>query len=383
MITDESARAGGPLHRQLAARPRRGRPGATLAAVAAAVGVSRTTVSNAYNRPDQLSADLRDRIMAAAADLGYAGPDPVARSLRTRQADAVGLLFSERLGYAFRDPGAVEFLHGLAEACTERGRSLLMIPAQPGATNADTVLRAAVDGFIISSIPDGDPHLAAVLSRPQPAVIVDSPLAMPGIDFVGIDDRAGFALVAAHVFGLGHRRIGVVSVRRGEEVVPEAAPTPIRTRVSVGRAPHQVRQQRLLGLLDAADVAGAAMERIMLTEQQSNSREQGAAGAARLLADHPDLTAIVCTSDILAIGALDVLAERGIRAGTELTVTGFDDVPAAAPSGLTTVRQPVEHKGRLAIECLLDGRPRSRAKRVLLPTELVIRASSGPVPAGR
>ena len=75
--------------------------------MAAEVGVSRTTVSNAYNRPDQLSAELRERILRAAAELGYSGPDPVARSLRTRQADAVGLIFSERLGYAFRDPGAV------------------------------------------------------------------------------------------------------------------------------------------------------------------------------------------------------------------------------------------------------------------------------------
>jgi DNA-binding LacI/PurR family transcriptional regulator len=159
--------------------PWRGRPGATLAAVAARVGVSRTTVSNAYNRPDQLSSELRNRILAAAAELGYSGPDPVARSLRTRQADAVGLIFAERLGYAFRDPGAVEFLHGLGEACTERGRSLLMVPAGQSAQVA-TVLRAAVDGFVLSSVAAADPLLAAVLSRPQPAVIVDSPRGVAG-----------------------------------------------------------------------------------------------------------------------------------------------------------------------------------------------------------
>lgn len=356
--------------------PRRGRPGATLAAVAARVGVSRTTVSNAYNRPDQLSGTLREQILAAAGELGYSGPDPVARSLRTRQADAVGLIFSERLGYAFRDPGAVEFLHGLGEACTERGRSLLMIPAAPIAGNVDTVLRAAVDGFVISSVSLDDPLLAAVLSRPQPAVIVDSPLGVTGVDFVGIDDRAGFGLVARHVFDSGHRQVGVISVRRGEDVPAEPALTPLRDRVDLGRIPHPVRQQRLLGLLDELPPVAT----VLVTERAANAREEGSSGAAVLLDGFPQLTAIMCTSDILALGVLDELAARGREPGVEVSVTGFDDVPAAAVAGLTTVRQPLEGKGRSAIESLLDDRPRAIATSVVLPTSLVLRSSSGRVP---
>jgi DNA-binding LacI/PurR family transcriptional regulator len=359
--------------------PRRGRPGGTLAAVAAQVGVSRTTVSNAYNRPDQLSTELRNRIMAAAEQLGYSGPDPMARSLRTRQADAVGLIFTERLGYAFRDPGAVEFLHGLAEACNERGKSLLMVAAGPGAGHADTVSRAAVDGFVMYSMPAGDPHVNAVLSRPQPAVVVDAPIGLTGVDFVGIDDRAGFAQVAAHVLALGHRRIGVVTVRRGEAEEAETAPQPLVERVSTGHAPHPVRQQRLLGLLDAAEHVRASVRKVTVTERDSNHRTSGAQGAAALLDADPSLTAIMCTSDILAFGALDELAARGISVPGGVTVTGFDDVPASEGLGLTTVHQPMEAKGRAAIEFLLDGRPRSRAKRLVLPTELVIRSSSGPV----
>jgi DNA-binding LacI/PurR family transcriptional regulator len=360
-------------------RQRRGRRGGTLADVAAAVGVSRTTASNAYNRPDQLSKDLRHRIMIAAAELGYAGPDPAARSLRTRQADAVGLIFSERLGYAFRDPGAVEFLHGLGEACSERGRSLLLIPAAPGATHADTVLRAVVDGFVISSLHAADPHLAALLSRPQPVVIVDSPRGLAGVDFVGVDDRLAFSQVAAHVLSFGHRAIGVLAVRRGEEIDAGVEPAPLMDRVMAGRAPHPVRQQRLLGLIDAAERASVSLDAMVLSERAFNSREEGARGAAALLDANRGLTAIMCTSDILAIGALDELAARGITVPDEMTVTGFDDVPAADPTGLTTVRQPLEEKGRVAIESLLDDRPRSRARRWLLPTELVVRASSGPV----
>jgi DNA-binding LacI/PurR family transcriptional regulator len=92
---------------------RRSRRTATLASLAAELGVSRTTVSNAYNRPDQLSPALRRRVLDTARRLGYPGPDPVARSLRTRKAGAVGLLLTEALSYAFRDPVAVQFLEGL------------------------------------------------------------------------------------------------------------------------------------------------------------------------------------------------------------------------------------------------------------------------------
>jgi DNA-binding LacI/PurR family transcriptional regulator len=352
----------------------RGRPGATLAAVAARVGVSRTTVSNAYNRPDQLSAGLRSRILLAAGELGYPGPDPVARSLRTRQADAVGLIFAERLEYSFRDPGAVEFVGGLASACTERGRSLLMVPA--GAGHVDTVLRAAVDGFVVSSLSASDALLEAVLSRPQPTVVVDSPRELAGVDFVGIDDRAAFALAARHVIGLGHRRIGVIAVRRGEDVPAEPAPAPLRSRLGAGTSPHPVRQQRLLGLLDAIG-PGRNPVTAVVTEWDANSREAGAAGAAALLAGVADLSAIMCTSDILALGALDVLSARGLAG--RLAVTGFDDVPAAAGAGLTTVRQPLEGKGRAAIELLLDGRPRAAASTTMLGCRLVVRASSVPL----
>jgi DNA-binding LacI/PurR family transcriptional regulator len=323
-----------------------------------------------------LSADLRNRILAAAATLGYAGPDPVARSLRTRQADAVGLLFAEGLGYAFRDPGSVEFMHGLGEACTDHRRSLLVIPTPPGMSHIETVLRAAVDGFVVTAIDDTDENFVAVMSRPQPAVIVDSPLGVPGVDFVGIDDRAAFALVAEHVFALGHRRIGVVAIRRGEEVAAEPLPSPILERVEVGRAQHPVRLQRLLGLLDAALAADVPLDGILVTERPYNSREEGVLGAVELLAGAAGCTAIMCITDILAIGALDALSARGISVPHQLTVTGFDDVPAAESFGLTTVRQPLEEKGRLAIETLLADRPRTRARRVLLPTSLVARSSS-------
>ena len=114
-------RAPDPLASQSMSRSPSHRRRATLASLAAELKVSRTTISNAYNRPDQLSADLRERIFATAKRIGYAGPDPVARSLRTRKAGAVGLVITEPLTYSFSDPAALNFVAGLAESCEEVG----------------------------------------------------------------------------------------------------------------------------------------------------------------------------------------------------------------------------------------------------------------------
>src|ERR1700712_2304461 len=110
--------------------PSRQREGnVTLATVARAVGVSATTVSNAYNRPHKLTPALRERILEAARSLGYPGPDPAARSLRRGRAGSIGLLFGEALTYAFQDPVAIEFLLGLAEGTARDNSVLQLIPA--------------------------------------------------------------------------------------------------------------------------------------------------------------------------------------------------------------------------------------------------------------
>lgn len=169
-------------------------------------------MSNAYNRPDQLSPELRKRVLDTARRLGYPGPDPVARSLRTRKAGAVGLLLTENLSYAFRDPAAIRFLEGLALACEDAGQGLLLIPANPEHEDVASVHRAGVDGFVVYSVPEDDPHLAAVLERPVPVVVADQPR-VEQVDWVGPDDERAVKVLTEHLIGLGHRRIGVCCMR--------------------------------------------------------------------------------------------------------------------------------------------------------------------------
>ncbi|MEP6853201.1 MAG: LacI family DNA-binding transcriptional regulator [bacterium] len=347
----------------------------TLADVARRAGVSRTTVSNAYNRPDQLSPAQRERVLRVATELGYAGPDPVARSLRTRSAGAVGLIFSAQLSHAFSDPAAVEFLHGVAQACEERDRSLLLIPAGPNAANTALVSRAAVDGFLIYSMPDHDPHVETVLGRPQSAVVVDSPTGIEGIDFVGIDDRQAFGELSRHVLGLGHRSVVVVSMGAGLAHQPEWS--------DFSTAPlgvHAVFRERVLGLGDAVTELGRPV-RVALRTGQVNSVEVGRAVARELAQSDSDATAVMCTSDALAFGVLAELVERGIAVPGRISVTGFDDVPDAAARALTTVAQPTHEKGHRAASLLLDRDDEQRpARRILLPTRLEMRATTAPPP---
>ncbi|MCP3799985.1 LacI family DNA-binding transcriptional regulator [Allokutzneria sp. A3M-2-11 16] len=339
---------------------------ATLASLAAELGVSRTTVSNAYNRPDQLSPELRRRVLETARRLGYPGPDPVARSLRTRKAGAVGLLLTENLSYAFRDPAAVGFLEGLSLACEEAGQGLLLVPANPEREDVAAVHRAGVDGFVVYSVPDDDPHLAAVLERPVPTVVCDQP-DVDSVDRVGIDDREAIAAVARHLIELGHRRIGVVCMRLARDRNDGF--------VSVQRqreAHFHVQRARLAALADTFGEVGVQWADVPVVERFDHSISCGATAAGQLLDRDPDLTAIICTSDILGLGALNEARRRGLRVPQDLTVTGFDGITEAERAGLTTVRQPVLEKGRAAGRLLMDNADHGRPRTVTLDTELVI-----------
>ena len=197
------------IHLQTCDPARMPRP--TLRDVASGAGVSIGTASNAFNRPELISDALRERVLAEAGRLGYAGPDPAARRLRTGRAGALGLIFTDRLPFAFDDEAAVIFLRGVARALESSGAGLLLIPTSPTREEGARVVRAAaVDGFIVYSTPTGDPRLEAALERGLPTVVVDEPLAVP-VPFIGIDDRGAARAAALHLREAGHERVGVVA----------------------------------------------------------------------------------------------------------------------------------------------------------------------------
>ncbi|MDG4832303.1 LacI family DNA-binding transcriptional regulator [Solwaraspora sp. WMMD1047] len=351
----------------------------TLQTVADAVGVSRSTVSNAYSRPDQLSPALRERIHEAARRLGYSGPDPAARSLRSGRAGAIGVLFTADLPYAFTDPYAVQFLRGLAESAQRHGTGLLLVPIPDEDEQAavGTVRNAVVDGFCVYCVPGSHGALAAIRSRGLPMVIAEQPSAVgPEAMFVGIDEQAAARRAAGHVATLGHRRVAVIS----DFLLPGRADGPV-TLAGPEEIGYDVTRARAGGFRDALAEVGVAWSDMITVHAAANSREHGALAASYALdrADRP--TAILAVTDLLALGALDAVLARGLRPGRDISVTGFDDIPEAAAAGLTTIRQPAVEKGVRAGELLLDPPADPTARQVLLPTELVVRASTGPAPA--
>lgn len=338
----------------------------TLQTIADRLGVSRTTVSNAYNRPDQLAPELRDRILAAAAELGYAGPDAAARRLRSGRRDAVGLLLGEELSYAFTDPAAVLLLQGIARAAEGAGLSLLLVPARGGDAGR-AVHDAVVSAFGVYCMPVEHATLQAALERGFPLVVIDEPR-LEGQAYVGIDDRGGARTAAAHLLGLGHRRFAVLS----ERTSLAGARGPVIASVST--------RERLAGYREALEAAGVDWSAVPCVEAPENRIERGLEMGRRLLDAQPRPTALLAVTDQLALGALEAARERGLRLPDDLSVLGFDDVPGAAWSSpaLTTIRQPLLEKGEVAGRLLIaDEGPRE----VILPVELVVRGSTAPPPA--
>ncbi len=350
-----------------------GRP--SLATVAAELGVSAATVSNVFNRPERVTRELRERVLATAERQAYAGPDPAARQLSRGRTDTMGLLFTGELSYAFRDPAAVAFLEGLSLSCQTAELNLLVISAESTRHRSSAVGNAVVDGFVVYSVREDDPHLKQILDRKLPTVVVDSPHDPLGADWVGPDDRAGARSLGEVIVALGHRRIGAIAAGMAGQRYSGPGDD---YRLVTG--PQSVYRQRILGLGDA--LAAAGITDLPVEIRPTNTEAEGADALNALLDRRPDLTAVCALMDVMALGALDAARERGLSVPADLTITGYDDIPKAAAAGLTTVSQPLVDKGRIAGELYLSHRPGSVPRRRTLPTQVQARMTSGPPRSG-
>ena len=347
---------------------RRAEGNVTLVTVARAVGVSPMTVSNAYNRPHKLSAALRERILATARDLGYPGPNPTARSLRRGRAGTIGLLFGEALTYFFQDPGALEFLRGLAEGTAKHNTGLQLIAALDvdEEEGASLLANAIVDGLVVWTLPDRHPLLRLARERNVPLVTHSSPR-IDGVPFVGIDDRAAAQAAAEHLLGLGHRTIGVISQPFGPSRRAQR-----RDPAKLGRPSYRVTRERLAGYASAAPLDA-------VYEVAVNSREEGRRAALALLDARPRPTALLAMSDELALGALAAARELELRVPEDVSVVGWDDLPSARE--LTTIAQSLHDQGRTCAQLLVAATEREIAGDVhFAPWRLVTRGSTGPPP---
>ncbi|MGH3378522.1 MAG: LacI family DNA-binding transcriptional regulator [Actinoallomurus sp.] len=313
-----------------------------MAQVAHAAGVSVMTVSYVYSRPDRVSPDAATRVRAAAAELGYPGPHPGARSLRRGRAGSLGVVLGERLTYAFDDPQAARFLSGVAEVCAARAVGLTLVPTTGEDSDTARVADAAVDGFVLWTTTEEDPVLDAVTATGMPAVIHAGP-ARPGLPVVGIDDRAAAAAIGRVSFA-GARRPAVLSFPLDRDRDRDRQRQLLRGPVPTGIT-FPVTRHRWQGFADAWTSIGGGLDRLRVAVCPHNNAAHGEALTRKLLADDEPPDAIAAMSDELALGALRAVERAGMRVPIAVSVTGWDDSDAAAPAGLTTLAQSLRDQG--------------------------------------
>jgi DNA-binding LacI/PurR family transcriptional regulator len=340
----------------------------TLQSVAKAAGVSPMTVSNAFNRPDQCSSDTRDKVLKIARELGYAGPDPAARSLRRGRTDTVGVLLTERLPYVFTDPGMVAFLHGLATTLADAGQALLLLPVEGNAQHGH-VRNAIVDAFVLASLLPDDPAVADVLERRLPIVSWGQPR-LPGVPRIGVDDARAAAKAAQHLLDLGHRRFAVVTLGADDKGDDEH-------RI---RGVHRAMRRRVAGFTRQLRAAGVTD--LTVFEAVTNTRAAGADAITQWL-ENPSATAVFAVTDVLALGVLDAATAHHVAVPAQLSVVGFDDVAEAAVSvpPLTTVSQSLFEQGGLAAQSVLEQLAGRKHKSRAIRSAVVVRGSTTAAPA--
>jgi DNA-binding LacI/PurR family transcriptional regulator len=337
----------------------------TIKDIAERAGVSKTTVSFALNDPGRISDETYKRVMAVVTELDYV-PNPVARTLTTKRLGALGLLLPQPITEALRNPYVVEILRGIGELCAERELSLTMLPPIKGRV-IEAAKRAFVDGLMTIGV-GPDHEVVELLNRRHiPFVTIDGVESEATVN-VGVDDEAAAYGLMRHLLGLGHRKIAVL------ELMPDTIKLPAE-RFSL------VRDRRIAGfsraLAEAGLGEGSPGIRIVPAE---SSVEGGEEAVASILARGRDEapTAVVAMSDAVALGAYEACRKAGLSIPGDLSVAGFDDIPAAARATppLTTVRQPGREKGAAAaalVALILEGgQPEHRC----LPTELILRGST-------
>lgn len=339
----------------------------TLKSISSQLGVSTATISNAFNRPDQLSKILREKILSESKSLGYYGPNPAARALRKGESGIIAVLLADALSYSFTDPVASQFLRGVAEVTEQQGKQLMLL-SNSIQMKDQFGFESLPDGFIIYGVQDDNELFKRVLNLNKPKITVDFDL--PNIGSINIDNTSAGKKIACHVITGKEKNISVLGLR----LVHSDRVCRITER-ELYQTVESVSRRRLEGYQQAARELNLDIPAHRIWHIPINTPENAEMAAYEALTAEPKPEVLLCMSDVIAIAALKVAAKLNINVPNDLKVTGFDDIPEAefTTPPLTTICQKSIEKGRLATKLLMDG---DISGTHVLESKLIIRSSS-------
>jgi LacI family transcriptional regulator len=330
----------------------------TIRQIAKLAGVSRSTVSRVINDHPNVSAETRSQVLQLVAETGFY-PDPIARSLSSRRAGIIGLVIPLAIQSLFEDPFFPRLMQGISQGCNLHDYILSLFLLHTLEEEARLYPRISrrqlLDGVIVTATRNQDPLVPELLTNRVPFV-QHGRHEDPRVNFVDVDNVNGAYCAVAHLARLGRRRIALI-----------AGPASSLAAEDRKRGYLNALQERRVPVDDALIICGD------FTETSGDQAMQ------RLLPHEPD--AVFVVSDSMALGALRTLRKAEKRVPEDVALVGFDDLTHAATADppLTTIRQPIQRTGALAVEMLNDilENGAQPARHVILPTELVIRASCG------
>lgn len=333
----------------------------TLKDIADEIGISVTTVSRGLAGYSDVAESTRQRIQQVAAELGYY-PNLTARRLQKRRTDTLGFIMPT-FGPRFSDPFFSEFIAGIGTEAAEHDYDLLVSTHAPDSEDELTAYRRAVrggwvDGLIVVRTREDDARIKLLCEDRFPFVAFGRTNCSIDYPYVDEDGAAGVRSLAQHFIDLGHRRIAFIAPPPG----------------------LMFCRYRLLGYKQAMEGNGLEIDNTWVVHGDM-TQQGGAQAMEQLITLDPRPTAIICSNDLMAIGAMNRIQQARLQIGKDIAIGGFDDIPLAAyvSPPLTTLHQPIYDIGRrtcaMLIEILSGKTPVN--PHVLLTPSLIVRASSG------